>query len=120
MNKNAVEDTWSVEFEGGQTASGKALIGWNSAEKKLSFGGMDSIGGMSLGTVSFDKEAKSLTLTSKGIDGEGNQTTFKGVVTKTGEDTLTWQALERTGGISEGPSPVYTFKKVQKAEKTAN
>jgi hypothetical protein len=39
------------------------------------------------------------------------------VVTKTGKDTLTWQAPERVGGIVEGPSPVYTFKKVERAKR---
>ena len=90
MNKNVVEENWLVEFEGGETYSGKALIEWNAAEKKLSYGDMDSHGGMSLGTVTFDKAAKSSTLTEKGIDGDGKETTFKGVVIRTGKDTLTW------------------------------
>jgi hypothetical protein len=46
LNKNVVEENWLVEFEGGKTYSGKALIGWNAAENKLSYGGMDSHGGM--------------------------------------------------------------------------
>jgi hypothetical protein len=120
LNKNVVEENWLVEFEGGKTYSGKALIGWNAAEKELSYGGMDSHGGMSLGTVIFDKAAKSSTVTEEGIDGDGNETTFKGVVIKTGKDTLTWQALERTGGIVEGPSPVYTFNRVPRTKRPAN
>jgi hypothetical protein len=113
LNKSVVEENWAIEFEGGATLAGKALIGWNAAEKHLSYGGMDSYGGMSLGVVVFDADAKSSTLTEKGIDGDGKETSFKGVVIKTGKDTLTWQALERVGGIVEGPSPVYTYTRVK-------
>lgn len=116
LNKNVVEENWSIEFEGGKALVGKALIGWNAAEKHLSYGGMDSIGGMGLGVVVFDAKAKSSTLTEEGIDGDGKDTSFKGVVIKTGKDTLTWQRLEGVGGIVEGPSPVYTFKRVKKQE----
>lgn len=115
LNKNVVEENWLLEFEGGKSLSGKALTGWNAAEKHLSYGGMDSLGGMSLGVVVFDAKAKTSTLTEEGIDGDGEKTTFTGVVTKPGKDTLTWQRLKGTGGIVEGPSPVYEFKRVKRA-----
>ena len=115
LNKNVVEENWLLEFEGGKSLSGKALTGWNAAEKHLSYGGMDSLGGMSLGVVVFDTKAKTSTLTEEGIDGDGKKTTFAGVVTKTGKDTLTWQRLKGTGGIVEGPSPIYEFKRVKTA-----
>jgi hypothetical protein len=111
LDKNVVAEDWLSETEGGKKFSGKALIGWNAAEKKLSYRSMDSAGGMTLGTIVFDKQAKSSTLTEKGIDGEGKETKFKGVVIRTGKDTLTWQALERTK--MEGASPVYEFKRVK-------
>jgi hypothetical protein len=117
LNRNAVEENWSGTLAG-KEFSGKALIGWNAKEQRLVYGAMDSEGGMSLGTVVFDKQAKTSTLTSEGIDGDGEPVSFKAVVTKTGKDTLTWQALERTGGTVEGPSPVYTFKRVQRAMKS--
>ncbi len=104
-----------VEIEGEKKISGKALIGWNAADQKIVYGGMGSLGGMGLGTVVFDRQAKTSTLTSKGVDGEGEETSIKTVVTKTGKDTLTFQVLERTGGIIEGSSPVYTFKRVPRA-----
>ena len=119
LNKSAVEENWSVEFEGGTTVSGKALKGWNADKKEIVSGGMNSLGGISMGTVVIDKAAKTSTLTSKGIDGYGKETSVKGVVTATGEDTITWQALERTGRLAEGPSPVYTFKRVKRAKKQA-
>ena len=39
--------------------------------------------------------------------------TFVGVVTVTGKDTLTWHGPRREGGLVEGPSPTYTFKRVK-------
>jgi len=115
LNKSALEENWSLEFEGGAKLAGKALTGWHAAEKKLVHGGMNSVGSISLGTVTYDKAAKSSTLTAKGVDSEGKATSFKGVLTKTSRDTLTWQALERVGGIVEGPSPIYSFKRVKRA-----
>ena len=44
--KSVVEENWLCEFEGGKNYSGKALIGWNAAEKKITYGSMDSSGGM--------------------------------------------------------------------------
>jgi hypothetical protein len=117
LNKSAVEENWSVEIEGGTIVSGKSLHGWNAHENKIVSGGMNSLGGMGMGTIVFDKAAKTSTLTSKGIDGDGEETSIKGVVTVTGKDTITWQALERTGRLAEGPSPVYTFKRVKRVRK---
>lgn len=119
LDGSVVEENWSYGPKNGKAYSGKALIGWNAADKELFYGGMDSLGGSSLGTVVFDAKAKTSTLTSKEIDEEGKKWSFKGVVTKTGKDTLTWQALERTGGVKEGPSPVYTFKRVKRAKAAA-
>jgi hypothetical protein len=92
LDKNVVMEDWSVEFEGDKKVSGRALIGWNAAEKRLVYGAMSSFGGMAVGTVVFDRREKTSTLTSEGVDAEGESTYFKGVVTKTGKDTLTWRA----------------------------
>ncbi len=93
------------------------LNGWNAAENRIVHGGMDSTGSMSLGTITADKAAKTITLAGEGVDGDGKEFAFKNVVTKTGKDTLTWQALERTGGDVEGPSPVYKFERVKRTGK---
>ena len=119
LNKSAVEETWSFGVEGGKTFSGKGLIGWNAAENKIVYGVLNSFGGMVLGSSVYDAETKSRTYTSNGIDGDGNKTSSKGVLAKIDKDILTWQALERTGGIVEGPSLVYTFKRVERTKKEA-
>jgi hypothetical protein len=118
LNKSVVEENVLVELDGKTIIAVKALIGWNAEKKELAYGGMSSLGSLSLGTMNFDKTAKTATLTAKGIDGDGEETSFKAVVTKTGKDTLTWQALERVGGIVEGPSPVYAFKRVKRVKRT--
>ena len=119
LNKNVVEANWTLKFEGGTELVGKALQGWNADKKEIVSGSMNSLGGMDMGSVVLDEVAKTLTLTVKGIDGEGKETSLKAVVTVMGKDTLTWQASERTGGIVEGPSPIYTFKRVKRARKAA-
>ena len=119
LNKSAVEVNWSIKFEGGTELVGKALQGWNAGTQEIVVGSMNSLGGINMGTVVLDEAAKTSRLTAKGIDGEGKDSSLKVVVTVTGEDTLTWKALDRTGGIVEGPSPVYTFKRVKRARKAA-
>lgn len=119
LNGNAVEINWSVELEGGGGISGKDLHGWDAKEERIVQGGMSSDGGINVGSVTHDKAAKSLTFTSKGVDGDGEKTSSKIVITKVGKDTVTWQAVERTGGSAEGPSPVYTFKRFKRAKKQA-
>lgn len=115
LDKYAVEIAWFSEFEDGKRISGKGLIGWNAAEKEITFGGMDSSGGISLGTIVMEDGDKVSTLTSEGISGNGEKTTFKGIINVTGKDTLTWHAAERTGGLVEGPSPKYSFTRVKRA-----
>jgi hypothetical protein len=66
--------------------------------------------------MTYDKATKCLTLSSQEVDGEGKAGTFKGEVKKTGKDSLTWQALERTGGNLNGPSPVYAFSRAKKTD----
>ncbi|MHC4407134.1 MAG: hypothetical protein ACYTG0_46575 [Planctomycetota bacterium] len=117
LDKNVVESAFTAEFENGEKLAGKGLIGWNAAEKQIVTGGMNTVGGISLGTITYDRAAKSLTAITEGINGDGEETSFKGVVTKTGKDTLTWQRLEGVGGIVEGESPVYKFERVKRGKR---
>ena len=121
LNGSAVERNWTIKFEGGAELTGKSLNGWDAKEEKIVQGDMNSNGGISVGSVTHDKAAKSLTISLTGVDGEGKETSSKIVLTKTGKDTYTWQALERSGGLAEGPSPIYEFKRVKpQAKKQAN
>jgi hypothetical protein len=116
LDNSVVEENWSFEYEGGLKIAGKGLTGWNAEEGKLVNGVMDSLGGMGLGTLTFNSDAKSATLTTKGIDGKGKEVLLKVVGTKIDKDTLRWQALERAGGLVQGESPVYTLKRVKRPQ----
>jgi hypothetical protein len=113
LNGSAVERNWTIKFVGGAEITGKSLSGWDAKQEKIVQGDMNSNGGISVGSVTHDRAAKSLTSSLKGVDGEGKETSSKIVLTKTDKDTYTWQALERTGGLAEGPSPIYEFKRVK-------
>ena len=121
LDKQVVMNDWLIEFEGDEYSE-KALIGWNAADEKIVYGGFNSVGQSWLGTAMPDANAKMITTTSKGTNAEGGSTSFKGVIEKKDKDTLTWQSLERTGGIVDGESPVYTFKRVKRSNgaKAAN
>lgn len=117
LNGSAVERNWAIAFETGAELTSKALNGWDAKEEKIVQGGMGSDGAISVGSVTHDKAAKSLTISTTGVDGEGKETSSKSVLTKTGKDTFTWQAMERTGGLAEGKSPLYEFKRVKRQSK---
>ena len=119
LNGSAVETNWSFVLKGGVEVIGKTLSGWDAKEEKIVQGAMSSDGGVRVGSVAHDKAAKSLTISLTGVDGDGEETSSKIALTKTGKDTLTWQALERKGGIVEGPSPVHSYKRVKRAKKAA-
>lgn len=116
LDKNAVMQDLLVEFEGNKQVSQKELVGWNAADKKIVSGGMNSLGIMQLGTIQVDPQAKKLTLETEGVNAEGGKTSGKAVFTKVDADTLTFERLELTGSIVEGPSPVYTLKRVKPAK----
>ena len=111
LDNQVVMDDWIIEFQDGKKLSGKELIGWNAAEKKIMGGGMNSMGAMGVNTCVID--GKTITISSEGVEGDGRKTSSKLVLKKTDEDTLTFQVVERTGGDVVGPSPVYTFKRVK-------
>jgi hypothetical protein len=91
------------------------LIGWHAADEKIVFSGMDSTGIISVGTIEFNDDEKSSTLTSEGTDGEGKPVSGKAVVKRIDKDTLTFRALTRSGGVAEEEGPVYTYKRVKRA-----
>ncbi|TWU34838.1 DUF1579 family protein [Novipirellula artificiosorum] len=117
LNGSAIEGNWSIEFQGGAKLMGKDLTGWDAKQEKIVHGAMSSGGTISGGSITHDKATKSLTFSLKGVDGDGEETSSKVVLTKIDKDTYTWQATERTGGPSDGPSGVYTFKRVKRQAK---
>jgi len=94
--------------------SGRGMSGWNAAEAKIMGGGMNSMGGMGIDTAVIT--GNTIKLMGQGTDEKGRKTSSTIVIEKTDKNTLTWQAVERTGGEVEGPSPVYTFQRVKRSQ----
>ena len=113
LNGSAVEENWTIEFGGGAELTGKSLTGWDAKEQKIVNGGMSSDGAISAGSITHDQAKKSLSFSLTGVDGDGEETSSKVVITKKDRDTYTWQTVERTGGPADGPSGIYTFKRVK-------
>jgi hypothetical protein len=116
LNKCAVEGEWSIIPEGEAVISGKMLTGWDSAEGRIVGGGMNSMGGYSMGTTTHDHEAKSWATQSEGADAKGEKTSATVVMTLKDPNTLIWQSKNRQGGSLTGDSPEYTFKRAAAAQ----
>lgn len=71
---------------------------------------MDSTGGVSQGTIELKEGGKYSSYAADGTTGEGEAVSFKGVLEKTGKDTLTFHADKRVGGPVEGPGPTYELR----------
>lgn len=117
MNKASLESSLRVEIEGhGMIYADKSLIGWNAADQQIVYGGTSSNGAVFLGTAEPAAEGKSLTCAARGSDSDGGEISNRSVFTVTDRNTLTFEALERTGPIVQGPSPVYTLTRVRPAK----
>lgn len=105
-----------VEVKGkGTIYEEKVLIAWHAGASKIVYAGAAADGSVLLGSTEPDEAAKTLHPSAEGVTGEGGKITYRGVFAKTDEDTVTWQALERTGSpLIEGPSPLYTFKRFRR------
>jgi hypothetical protein len=113
LDGRALESRVAVEVDGkGEIYAERSLVAWNAAEQKIVYAGASSDGSIFLGVTEADADAKTLHPSCEGSTGEGKRLVYRGVFTITDENTMTWQALERTGSsIIEGPSPLYTFQK---------
>lgn len=115
LDKNAVEMKLSVTIKkSGLKYTSKALIGWDAQQEQIIGGGMNSFGGHELGTVTFNKDTKTWTSEWKGRDGEGKETSNTLVATLLDKDSLQVQGLDRKGGLAQGDSPKYIYKRVKK------
>ena len=116
LDKTAIMQDLLVTFEENKEISQKELIGWNAADQGIVCGGMSSLGIVHLGKIQMDPQARTFTVVTEGVNAEGNKASSKAVFTKVDRDTLTFERLELTGNVVEGPSPVYTLKRVEPAK----
>lgn len=111
LDKKAVEYSFQIAFEGGGKITGKSLIGWDAAERRLVAGGLTSTGTAGLGVITYDEASKTWMDKGSGVDGEGKPFSSTLVVTLVARDTIEIQVKDRTGGDVTGDSPKYTFKR---------
>ena len=115
LGKNAIETNLSVTVKkSGLEYTSKHLIGWDAENNRIINGGMDSFGGHELSTVIYDPATKTWTSKSKGSDIKGEETSSTFVATLVDKDSLQVQAFDRKGGLAQGDSPKYTYKRVKK------
>ena len=94
------------EFEGDKRVSQKELIGWNAADKEIVIGGMNSIGGLQLGTIQLDPQAKTLTDGNERRQRRGwGDDSGEAVFTKVDRDTMTFKGIESLAVSWRAPAP---------------
>jgi hypothetical protein len=114
LNKGAVESSLYVEMDNRNViVSSKSLNAWNASDQSIVLAGASSHGAIFLGNVVPASDKKQLTVSWRGSSADGSPTSSRAVFTITDPDTLTFEALEREDLIIQGPSPVYTLKRVQ-------
>lgn len=116
LDKQAVMQDLLGEFEGNKRVTQKELIGWNAADQEIVSGGMNSIGGLQLGTIQLDPQAKTMKMVTKGVNAEGGEMTGEATFTKVDRDTMTFKRDRIEGSIVKGPSPLYTLKRVKRGQ----
>ena len=116
VEKNAIESNFNFEVKDGMKGTAKNLILWDPSEKRILEGGVNSLGGHVMSSVTYDAANKSWTMESKGVDGKGEPTSATVVITMQDENTYIYQAFNRQGGLAEGDSPKYTYKRVESAK----
>jgi hypothetical protein len=106
---NVIESEWEASATGRHIGAGTSLIAWDPRENRIVSGGVDSRGGYRLGVIAFSDDGQTYTRVGEGVDFKGRKTSGTVVITLKDEDTLVWQAMDRTGGDLTGDSPKYTF-----------
>ena len=116
FNKAVVENEWALKFKDAPKVEGTSLYGWDAADKRIVEGSMDSLGGISVGTVFFSDDGKTLTIKAKTTEGDGTKTSGTIIMTLQNDDTFVWQTTDRQGRDLPPDSPKYTFKRVKRTD----
>ncbi len=114
VDKKALETVWTFEVPGLPKFTGKMLTTWDPAAKRIVGGGVSSMGGYSLATITYDAETKTWTNQSEGVDGEGRKVSSTAVMRLTDPDTYLWRWKGRAGDDEMQTSVEWTFKRVKK------
>lgn len=116
LDKGAVEVDYFSESKSGGKVTARGLIGWNRANGQIIEVGMNSWGGHSMATDTYDPATKTWRSVRKGVNSKGNATSSILVLTLQDKDTYVSQALGRKGGVTEGDGPKVVYKRVASPE----
>ena len=114
LDGKVVETEWELAVPDIPKMTGKVLITWDPAEKRIVSGGVSSRGGFGLGTVKYDTATKTFTSESKGVDGEGKKGSTAVVMRIIDADTYVWQWKGQVDGEEKQETPEWKFKRVKK------
>jgi hypothetical protein len=103
-----------VKTRGGLRVEARNTIGWDAAEERIVEGGVNSIGGHYLSTVTYDDATQTWTGIVNGADGNGEAISNRAVTTMKDKNTYELQVLDRQGGFAEGDSPKYSYTRVER------
>jgi uncharacterized protein (TIGR02246 family) len=95
-NKNFLTRAFKVSVEGQIDISGMQVIGWDPAAKAIRSWTFDSNGTFSEAT--WESRGDRWFIRNRGVLPDGQPATMINVMKKVGDDSFTWQTIERTAG----------------------
>jgi uncharacterized protein (TIGR02246 family) len=111
-NQNFIVSSFTTTLQDIPVASGTQWIGWDPVAKKFRLWTFDSSGGFGEGSGTVD--GNKWIIKNKMTLRDGKTATATNMVTRTGADTITWQATERAlNGEAQPDTKVITMKRVK-------
>jgi uncharacterized protein (TIGR02246 family) len=95
-NKNFLTRAFKISVDGQIEMSGMQVIGWDPAEKAIRSWTFDSNGTFSEAT--WESRGDRWFIRNRGVLPDGQPATMINVMKKVGDDSFTWQTIERTAG----------------------
>jgi uncharacterized protein (TIGR02246 family) len=114
-NQNFIVSTFATTVDGVPVVGGTQWIGWDPVEKRIRSWSFYSRGGF--GEAVWTKDGDKWVLKTTARTREGKKVSATNVVTRTGDDNLTWQMTQLTvdGESKPDPKPV-KMKRVKPAQ----
>ena len=95
-NKNFLTRAFKISVDGQTEMSGMQVIGWDPAAKAIRSWTFDSNGTFSEAT--WERRGDRWFIRNRGVLPDGQPATMVNVMKKVGDDSFTWQTIERTAG----------------------
>ena len=95
-NRSFITRSFTVATEGKVNLSGMQIIGWDPVAKAIRSWTFDSDGGIAEATWTFKKDR--WFIQNKGVLADGRKASMTNVIKQVGQNSFTWQTVERTAG----------------------